>query len=268
MPYDTYEDSIAGGRPDELFDYFAPDTGEHWRATSSGEAITYLGHEYLPDEIERGDIELGHDEFKSKLEVKHGRAFALANEFIPHPAESRVQLIAFRGHLGNWIQYWYGELDSVGWDGDGRPTIRLQTRGSHSRSVGRRRKAQRLCDHALYKSGCRVNQESFKVEGTLSNIVGLVLTSSAFSTKSDGWFVGGKIKIGYEIRLIKAHTTNTITISRATNDAAIGNGFAAYAGCGHTPTVCLNKFFNKDNFGGEEFLPSKNPFEGSISYGE
>jgi hypothetical protein len=260
MTYQDSEESIAGGEPILLFD-FAAATGEHWRMTTSEETVTYMAHDYDPGVVSHREVEIGEYPDVNAVEVNLGRSHLLANRFIAAPIEGMVTLTIYRGHDGNYIVYWWGLLVTIKFNSSGIPALRFEPRTGSLPRLGNRRCNQRLCDHALYDSGCRVNNTSYQVEGVISNISGLDITASVFSTKSNGWFVGGKLVVGDAQRLIKAHTTNVVTITRAMQDAAIGNSLLAFAGCDHVPTTCNTKFNNKLNFGGNEYLPIKNPFE-------
>jgi uncharacterized phage protein (TIGR02218 family) len=265
MTYQSSEESIAAGKPILLFD-FAAATGEHWRMTTSEDTVTFMSHDYDPGVVSHREIEIGDYPDVNAVEVNLGRSQPLANQFIAAPVEGIVTLTLYRGHDGNYIVYWWGLLTSVKFGTDGIPSLRFEPRTSSFLRLGNRRCNQRLCDHALYDSGCRVNNTSYQVAGTISNISGLDITASIFSTKSNGWFVGGQLVVGYARRLIKAHTTNVVTVTRVMQDAAIGNSLLAFAGCDHTPTTCNTKFSNKLNFGGNEFLPVKDPFKAGIKY--
>jgi hypothetical protein len=265
MTYDSYEQSVASGEPIELYDIW-DNGGTHYRYTTASEAVEYNGYMYESDVIDRSEMELGGNEEVTALKVFFSRSNALTNQFISGPPEGEVQLLLYRQHAGFTATFWQGFLIVVTFDENSVPTGRFEPRSSDIAGFGVRRRCQRLCDHALYKSGCGVNETLYKVDGTLATVNGLDLVSSAFSAKSDGWFVGGEIVIGYSRRTIKAHTTNTITITRSMDSAIVGATFRAYAGCDHTPTTCKDKFNNKLNYGGCEFLAVKNPFEESITY--
>jgi hypothetical protein len=265
MTYDSYEQSIASGEPIELYDVWDVE-GTHYRWNTANETITYGSYDYEPEIVDRSEMVIGENGEVNALDVKLSRSNALTNQFISAPIEGEVLLIVYRYHAGFGATFWQGVLSTVSFDENGIPTCRFEPRMSDMPGIGERRRNQRLCDHALYKQGCWVNEESFRVDGTLTNVSGLVLTSAVFATKADGWFTGGEVVVGNARRLIKAHATNTITITRAASAFVIGATFRAYAGCDHTPTACKDKFDNKLNYGGNEFLPVKNPFETNIIY--
>lgn len=259
MSYSSTEASVASGQPVELYD-FADAFNNHWRYTSAADAVTHLGSLYEPAVCSRKEIEISDNHFKNDLEISLGRNNAFAIQYIAAPPESEITLTVYRLHGTDYIYYWQGVIASVSFDGNGAATVKASPKSSGMQFTGKRRKCQKLCDHALYDSGCGVNRESFKSTGTITTISGTTITSSAFSAKADGYFTAGILIVGNAKRLILSHTTNTITISRPILSAAAGNSFTAYAGCDHLPTTCLNKFDNIYNYGGVEFLPDDNPF--------
>jgi uncharacterized phage protein (TIGR02218 family) len=265
MTYESSEQSVAGGKPILLF-RFASSIGEVWRLTSSEVEVVYGSYTYSPGVIGHEQVEIEDIVDVNALEIKLGRSNAIANQLIAGPIEGYIDVTVYRGHEGDYVIFWSGRLTSVTWDDDAIPTLRFEPQTSSMARVGKRRIVQRLCGLALYDNTCTVSPPSYRVSGTVTSFSGLDIVSSTFATKSDGWFQGGKIQVGNAVRLITAHTTNTITISRLIRDLEVGNSFYAWAGCDHLPTTCNTKFGNKLNFGGCEFLPVKNPFEGGIRY--
>ena len=264
MIYQDYEDSIASGIPIELYHIYDSD-GNNYRYHTGEDDITYLGYTYSKGIIGRSEIIIGgelNDENVVNIELERGNAFT--NDFIASPIDAQAYLNIYRQHVDTYAKIWKGFLTFVKFNENGVPECKFENILTSSIRMGHRRRCSRVCNHALYGGGCGVNQNLYKVEGTITNISGLVITSSQFATQADGYWVGGKINVGNAYRLIKAHAVNEITIDRIFKDASIGDGFIAFAGCDHTPTTCLNKFNNKINFGGNEFLPIDNPFNISV----
>ena len=72
---------------------------------------------------------------------------------------------------------------------------------------------------------------------------------------------GGEIIVGNARRTITSHYGDTITINRPFGSTVVaGSSFYAYAGCNHTPNACRSAFDNILNYGGQEYLPVKNPY--------
>lgn len=261
MSFDSQEASVAASQPIELYD-FASTSGEHWRYTSAADIQIHLGQEYEPDTITRKAIEITENQFRNLMEVTLGRNNDFALQYVAASPECKIGLTIYRYQATDYILYWSGLVQSVSFDTNGIATVKATLNTASIVCISKRRRCQILCDNALGDSGCRVNLEGYKVTGILDTVNGKTLTSSTFATKADGWFKGGKIKIGDAWRLIKSHTTNTIVMTRPVIGIEIGNSFTAYAGCDHDAETCWEKFENCFNSGDHRFLPTKNPISG------
>ena len=260
MTYNDTEASVNSGKPIELYD-FNWDV-EHWRFTSGPDEIQYLGNTYDPELISRGDVEITDNNFKNEMEISISRDNIFAQQFILSPLEGIVSVTIYRGHGTDFVIYWQGIISNFTFN-SGEISITAKPRTSSMMRTGLRRKYQKLCNHALYGVGCQVNQESYKVASTIATIDRTTITSAIFATKADGWFTAGKIVVGKAERLITSHEGATITINRPITTAVAGNSFTAYAGCDHTRTACKDKFTNNFlNYGGQPWIPTKNPFSG------
>lgn len=260
MTYQDSEASIASGKPIELYDFaFGVN---HWRYTSSADTVTYLNHDYEPVPIQRSDLEQSDNAFKNELTVTVARDNPFANQFIAAPLDGICTVTIYRGHGTDFVTFWTGVITSINFVNADEIRISAAPRTTSMLRTGLRRKYQKLCNWPLYGAGCRVNDESFKVTGTIATISGLTITAAIFATKSDGWFIAGKLVVGNAKRLITSHVGSTITISHAIVGAVAGNSFTAYAGCDHTMDTCRTKFSNLDNYGGQPWIPTKNPFTG------
>ncbi|HUV85393.1 MAG TPA: phage BR0599 family protein [Methanosarcinales archaeon] len=259
MSYDSIEASVNEGKPIELYDFAAGVT--HYRYTSGPEDVTYSTQVYSTEMISRSELELSDNAFKNELEIKINRDNIFAQKFIEAPIDGMVSLTIYRGHGTDFVTFWAGVISQVSFNSD-EIVISASPRTSSMSRIGLRRKYQKLCNHPLYSGLCTVVPSSFKVTGTIASVDGTTIVSGDFATKANGWFLGGKFVLGSAERLITSHSGSTITISRKINAAVAGNSFTAYAGCDHTQLTCLNKFSNLLNYGGQPWIPVKNPFSG------
>lgn len=102
---------------------------------------------------------------------------------------------------------------------------------------------------------------------TLTSISGLTLTAVAFGLFPSGRLAGGFIEWTRadgltEFRTVRSHSGSTIVIDYGALDLAVGLVVTAYPGCAHTWDDCVSHE-NKSNFGGDLWLPVKNPFSGN-----
>lgn len=261
MSYLTSEQSVASGRPIELY-HFADELGNHCRITSAGYEITYNSYPYTPEPCRRTELKLTDNHSKNDMKIELSQDNAFAARYLAAPIEVMASVTIYRGHEPDFVTWWSGLIKQIKWDKDGVPTIIATPRTSSIARVGRRRRCQRLCDHTLGDAWCTINLESSKVSGTVGSVNGLVVTSTTFGGYANDYFKAGKIVVNNAQRMITAHTGNDVTLSRTIAGLAAGQSFDAYPGCDRLPTTCHTKFSNKTNFGGDEFLPTKNPFVG------
>jgi hypothetical protein len=262
--YDDYEQSVASGKPIELY-HFASETAEHLRLNTSNETINFGSYDYEPGIIDRSAIKIGMLDNIVEVKMKRGNLFM--SQFTLYPIDGRVTLTIYRQHEGYYVTYWTGVfLISVGFDSEGIPTCRFESRLNNTIRTGYRRRNQIQCEHNLFDSGCGVSEVAYSVTGTILSVSGLDITAGVFSTKADGWFVGGKIQVGYAVRLITYHLGTAIKINRPMPNADVGDSLIASAGCAHNPSTCISKFGNNIyNYGGSQYLPNKNPYYNDIT---
>lgn len=104
-------------------------------------------------------------------------------------------------------------------------------------------------------------------EATLTAVSGLTLTAAAFGLFASGRLAGGFIEWTRadglaEFRTIRTHSGSSIVIDYGAADLAVGLVVTAYPGCAHTWDDCVSHE-NKLNFGGDLWMPVKNPFSGN-----
>jgi hypothetical protein len=265
MSYDDFEKSTDSSQPIELY-HFMDDDGHHWRYTSHAEAQTFLSYEYTPDIIHREKIMLADNNFKNEVQITLGRGNDFALTFLHGLLESKIILEIYRLQDTTYITCWSGIVHRIEFDKDEIPTVRSSPISTEIVRAGARRRCQMMCDLPLYSPYCTVNRAVYTMAGVLTNVSGVTLSSGTFSTQPNDWLRGGMIIVGYARRLIQWHQGSQIKITRAIPNIAAGASFTAFAGCGHTPADCLNKFNNKANYGGAEFLPVENPFTTPVTY--
>jgi len=105
---------------------------------------------------------------------------------------------------------------------------------------------------------------NYYVDGTINSISGTTIDATILSSKADGWFLGGIFKTdnGSTLQKIVYHSSTEIRIARSVSALSVGDTFRAWAGCNHLKATCKTKFANKLNYGGQPYLPNKNPFTG------
>ncbi len=259
MAYLVDEQSSISGQPIELYCFNRRDS--FWTQTSANIVVVYDGKTYAPTLIRRGDIEASINTLKNLLDIEVDRTNDFAINYIYAPVDGIVTLTIYRGHAGSYVPYWKGTVLNVKFKSK-TATITAGPKTNSLRRTGLMRKFGRRCGLPLYSSLCTVLKASNKVEGNVSTVSGVDVNSSAFGVKTDDWFVGGPFESGDETRMIVYHVGNDIKLASSIRPLKVGDAFQAFAGCNHTSVICKHKFDNKLNYGGQEFIPDKNPFVG------
>ena len=116
-----------------------------------------------------------------------------------------------------------------------------------------------------------MDPEDFALDAVASAVANVkTFTVAAAATQPDGYYTGGMLRADDgTLSYIIAHVGSSITIQRLSYSLAeaIANGFPfdvkLYPGCDHSRQTCNDKFDNLLNYGGFDFIPTKNPMGGS-----
>lgn len=272
MSYADYEKSYENSMPIELYEISY--SGRTWYFTNSIDEVIVKGNKYQPLPIERGEREENSDAEKASLEIKISRNSPITDIFKITPPSEPVTLNIFQYHATmpqiETVVIWKGRIINVAWEGE-EMTLTSESVFSSLLRVGVTRKFSRSCTHALYGEDCGVNRADFRATGKVMKQVGVVLQVA--TGKPLNWFAGGFIVYtnrqsgAVERRAVTASTENTITLASYPLGVEEGRtDITAYAGCNHTHSHCKDKFKNILNYGGQPYIPTKNPFGGSTIF--
>jgi len=266
MSYITKERSLIRGEPVEL--YYFKRGNDYWAYNSSDIPITHAARIYEPALIRRGDRELTSNSLKSLLKIEVDRTNKFAIAFVFTPVEHVTELTVYRGHrilesngAFDFVEYWKGYVYTVKFLPQIVNIIASPKTNSLKRS-GLMRKFQRSCGYPIYSTRCALLKANYLRSGTIISIDGTKIEATIFGTESNMWFRGGLFEADNQNRTITWHEGNYIRVTHKISSLEVGMSFNAYAGCDHSGSACYNKFNNKINYGGQEFIPNKNPFVG------
>ena len=131
---------------------------------------------------------------------------------------------------------------------------------------------QRDCNYSVFDSCCGLDQELFRIDGTITTIAGtqvdVTLDDPGADNKDTHWFALGWLEVGTGASFVGAsilESTKSVTaphqilITLESLDASyVGLAVKLYPGCDNQPDTCDTKFANYLNFGGEPFVPEDN----------
>jgi len=117
------------------------------------------------------------------------------------------------------------------------------------------------CRAILGDNRCKVDLSSFKVNGSVTEIIDNNSFKASALTQANGYFTGGEIKFtsGSNINLrmeVKEFSESVISLALPfPYQIQVGDNFEAIAGCDKTVSTCKSKFDNIINFRGEPHIP-------------
>ncbi len=257
-----------------------PTESEVWTYTSGDTAVTYMGETYEPIPMGRSETETKNELSRANIEVKLDLDNAMGKRWLHDLVETLVGLTIFEkdedGEIGI---VWKGRLSGL------KPSmseivLNFESVFTSLRRPGLRARYQRSCRHMLYSRGCGVSKEAWGVNGVPTAVNGAVVTVPEAAAYPAGYFATGMLE-GPDgtLRFIVAHSGSQLTLIRpfvslakALSLDGYGLSYGKYygglkvrlfPGCDRTRNTCLNRFNNLNNYGGFDWIPLRNPFDGS-----
>lgn len=241
-----------------------------WLLTSAEKRQSYGGETYLPVAMGRGETQQKNSLAKADLEVWLPFDHSLAQLLLRSLYDQVISLTLYNNDAGDVSVVWKGRLASIKPDHQ-KLTLSFESIFTSLRRPGLRARFQKSCRHALYHRGCWLDPEDFATAATLTAINGPVLTVPEAAGQEDGYFTGGMIRsadgaLGFVI----SHQGDQLVTQRLPqnfldqfDEGGAGTAVTIYPGCDHTRATCIAKFDNLLNYGGFDWIPTKNPMGGS-----
>jgi uncharacterized phage protein (TIGR02218 family) len=233
---------------------------QFWRLTSADEAKTYSGYQYTPESITRTSTSQGSELASGSIKVSLPKEHPIALLFQQYLPPSPLFLTIFRAHDADpdTVVIFNGKV-TLSTLADFCELTCAPEQETLKKIIPASR-YQKPCNRILYDTGCGVDQELFKLTGTLTSVVANVIQSSVFATKPNGWLNSGRLEKGNGRRMIVQHVGSTVTLLEPLPGLAVGDTVSAFAGCMRDYPTCQTKFANGAHFFGFGWIPGKNPF--------
>lgn len=271
MSYDIIARSVDDARPFEL--YQITYSGQQWYYTSGDRPITYSGVLHIPIVCDHEDIEPSTDVFANGLPVRFERSAPFAEIFrIAPPSEKVGMRILATNYLvdNEFVVIWQGRIVNVEWT-EGWVKLTTESIYSSLQQAGLRRRYSRTCPHVLYGNGCGLSREIYRERSTTQGVNGVFVSVQAAVGKPDNHYAGGfvtwtnSLHGNVEKRMVRQSVgaTGVLTLAGVALALSGGQAIDMYPGCDHQITTCANKFNNTLNYGGQPYIPTKNPFNGA-----
>lgn len=259
--FSSRETSRSLGQPDTLILFMSG--AAVFAYTDAEDSITYLSNVYQPIPLDRDSVTSSGTLDKTSIDIKLPKDTGIAELFRVYPPSEVVSVAIFQGHAGDtdFKAVWSGRVLSSSRKGS-VASLTCEPISTSMKRPGLRRRYQRSCMHALYGDRCRLTRSSFSVNTTIAALTGASLTlpggwNGAFGATR---FQGGIFQWASEVRTILRviEGSNTIIVSGAIEDLTTGQPVVLSLGCEHTRDNC-NAFGNILNYGGQPWIPTKNP---------
>lgn len=274
MSFDTVESSRTKGNPVELYLFRYGDvSGAHFAYTNAEQPIDYIvgatNITFAPIAIQRSEISSSGSLDKSRLTVRTSHNSELAVFFALYPPSQEVSLTVFEGHLSDETFHiiWVGRV--LGSSQEVNETVYSCEPASTSlKRTGLKRNYQHGCPHVLYGPQCRASSVGrtsttsvSAVSGAIVNLAGGWFTEGNLQQFVNGTFywsaTDGRSEIRTIIKILDGGAS--ILLSGPAPTLAAGMTVELKFGCKHTVEDCENVFANVQNFGGQPYIPLKNP---------
>ena len=116
------------------------------------------------------------------------------------------------------------------------------------------------CRHRLYSIGCTVSRTDFETTYPVYNLNSQTPLIPSI-TQSTGYFTNGIARLNSMERTIIHQDAQTLFLDMPFIGNTSGTLYL-YPGCDLSMDTCGNKFNNYPNYGGDRWLPGRNPFGG------
>lgn len=271
MSFDAFEESAAGGRPVELYTFMRG--ASEFRYTSADRDVTFDSQDYTAVPIVRDRLVAVAELRQAAIKLRAPSDFVPAGWFKVNPPTEVIAVTIRTYHEGDPDAearvVWVGSLASVSFLSGDQAELSIENVLTSMRRTGLRRNWQKNCPHVLYGPGCNVDKDDFRTDATVDALSGNTITASEFDALDDGHFYGGFVEYDLaggivERRYVTAHAGAVLTLNTQPAGLTVGAAVRAFPGCAHNtgPNGCA-RFDNQPNYGGQRFIPIKNPFGGT-----
>jgi hypothetical protein len=271
MAFEPIEESREYGAPITLYLFrYGSTVSAFYAYTDAEEAITHEGITYDPLPIDHGAIVSQPSLDKTTLEIKAPVDCEVSELFRVYPPTEVVSVILRQGHAedpnNEFLVAWTGRI--IGCKRQvNEAMFSCEPVATSMRRPGLRRNYMHACPHVLYGSQCRAN----KATATISRPV--ISREGAVIRLQDAWetpertvkYVGGMVEwegdSGIERRtILRVVNFNDLVLSGLVRGLSPGSSISISLGCDHQlDSDCANLHNNANNYGGQPWIPLKNP---------
>lgn len=276
MTFAAREESRTLGQPVALYHFqYGEGSGQYFGYTDAEQAIGHGGKTYVPIPITMGSVKSSGAPDKQSIEVRTPQTADLAELFRLHPPSQVVTLVRREGHIGDpdaqFLVTWTGRV--LGHKRvDDEAIYTVESLGTAMRRTLLRRHYMYGCPHVLYGPECQASKGAATVSKTALAVNGATVTlaSNWAADALKEKYVGGLVewtglsgmKETRSILKIKGADKDQLLLDGLAKDMVAGMSIDVVLGCNHQAGLnddCIQLHDNILNFGGQPWIPTKNP---------
>lgn len=269
MSFETIEKSGDLGAPFELYEFRYGDTVEAvYRYTNFDRDLFRMGHTWHARPISREAYRTsGKTDDKSSLTIRMPVDTDLSTLFTDFPPTQVVRVTVWAGHMTDpdeqTLVIWTGRVLNVAKEKN-QVLLTCDNTIISMKRPGLRRNWQYLCPYVLYGDMCRATMQALSSTVTAITTTGIILEAGWWGSHDPNKFKGGMIRwrggFGWEFRTIRdVNSDGFLQFLGPIRDIEEGQQVSLFLGCNHTMGDCQSLHNNINNFGGDPWIPLKNP---------
>ena len=280
MAFTIFESSRNKAKPVNLYLFtYGDGPGSFYAYTDAEQAVVFEGLVYQPVPIDRGNYTSSGTLGKSTIEIRIPQSLPLAELFRVYPPSQVVTLFIRQGHLNDphnqFLVCWSGRVLSCSRE-DNEAKLSCEPISTTIKRPGLRRPFQYGCPHVLYGPECRANKNAATTTVVPASFSGtiMVMPNSWATSDRKSKYLGGMVQyistggdtVLRTILRVGGTGDNSLTLGGAITGLAAGSPVNVILGCNHQAGVgpqpngdCYPLHNNIHNFGGQMWIPTKNP---------
>ena len=257
MSFDSFELSIDGGQPYELYHFFGE--GVNFYYTTNLTIVNHLGQNYQPQPIDRTAFELANfignnvtSDIILPLDCELSKLFSA--RYTP----SRLFVIVYRGHVGtvDTVIEWRGQAASFETKENSFTIKTVSLLQELSQNEPNFATYSAKCNNTLFDNRCKAIRVNHTLAATITkNEFWLITFDNAFIP--DDTLTGGLFKnvTTGELRGISEQKADKLFLNYPVSFSKVGDAIELSLSCNKTLDHCENRFNNQINFNGFLYIP-------------
>lgn len=283
MTYEAAELSRTKAKPITLYHFF-PVNGREYRYTDAEKPVTLPGTDvvFRPIAIQHGRLGATGTLDKSVLEISMPKTAEIGEAFRVYPPGEVVNVVVRQMHQSDPDKQapvvFTGRVLGSAWESGSRITLSCEPISTSMKRPGLRRHYQIGCPHQLYGPHCLANKEAATTPEILvaaitgSTIIlppGWIPSEWPVEKRSTQKFIGGMMvwslddsgqTVEYKRTILQINGGTNVVLAGVPTGLAAGSPVKMILGCNHQMTDCRLVHANIKRYGGQPFIPVKNPF--------